>query len=299
MNSSPDTKYLLPEKLARISSLELIARLVVEGFITGLHKSPYHGFSVEFAEHRQYMPGDSIRNIDWKVYGRTSRFYVKRYEEETNLKAYIILDSSASMNYQSGAVSKFRYGCYLAASLAYLLIHQKDAAGLAVFDTQVKKVLTPRATRSYLKTIEETLNQASPGGETDIASNLHLIAERMTRRGLVIVISDLMDDPEKVMMGLKHFRHRQHEVIVFHVLDPQERELNFQGDVLFEDMESGERLSTQPWHIRKDYRKAMEDFTEYYRRACRERRIDYVQLSTDTSFEIALMEYLIKRTKMR
>ncbi len=291
--------YLLPEKLARISSLEMIARFVVEGFITGLHKSPYHGFSVEFAEHRPYMPGDPIRNIDWKVYGRTSRFYVKRFEEETNLKAYLILDSSASMTYASGKISKFKYGCYLAASLAHLLIHQKDAAGLALFDTRVRKLLVPRATRSYLKTIEETLSRAAPGGETDIASNLHLIAERLVRRGLVILISDLFDDPDKVMTGLKHFRHRQHEVIVFHVLDPQERELNFQGDVLFEDLESGERLSTQPWHIRREYQKEISHFIDRYRKSCREHQIDHVLLDTRTPFEIALMEYLVKRTKMK
>lgn len=299
MNDASSVKYLQPEKLARISSLEMIARLVVEGFITGLHKSPYHGFSVEFAEHRPYMPGDSIRNIDWKVYGRTSRFYVKRFEEETNLKAYIIVDASASMTYSSGGISKFRYGCYLAASLAYLLIHQKDAAGLAVFDTQIRKLLVPRATRSYLKTIEETLSQVKPGGDTDIAANLHLLADRMVRRGLVIVISDLMDDPEKVMMGLKHFRHRQHEVIVFQVLDPQERDLNFQGDIMFEDLESGERLSTQPWHIRKEYQNEISQFIERYRKACRERQIDHVLLDTRMPFEIALMEYLIKRTKMK
>lgn len=299
MNGAPSVKYLQPEKLARISSLEMIARLVVEGFITGLHKSPYHGFSVEFAEHRPYMPGDSIRNIDWKVYGRTSRFYVKRFEEETNLKAYIIVDASASMAYSSGGISKFQYGCYLAASLAYLLIHQKDAAGLAVFDTHIRKLLVPRATRSYLKTIEETLSQVKPGGDTDIAANLHVLADRMVRRGLVIIISDLMDDPEKVMMGLKHFRHRQHEVIVFQVLDPQERDLNFQGDIMFEDLESGERLSTQPWHIRREYQKEIAQFIERYRKDCRERQIDHVLLDTRSPFEIALMEYLIKRTKMK
>lgn len=299
MNDASSVRYLQPEKLARISSLEMIARLVVEGFITGLHKSPYHGFSVEFAEHRPYMPGDSIRNIDWKVYGRTSRFYVKRFEEETNLKAYIIVDASASMAYSSGGITKFQYGCYLAASLAYLLIHQKDAAGLAVFDTHIRKFLVPRATRSYLKTIEETLSQSVPGGDTDIAANLHVLADRMVRRGLVIVISDLMDDPEKVMMGLKHFRHRQHEVIVFQVLDPQERDLNFQGDIMFEDLESGERLSTQPWHIRREYQKEIAQFIERYRKDCRERQIDHVLLDTHTPFEIALMEYLIKRTKMK
>lgn len=292
-------KYLQPEIIAKLSGLELKARLVVEGFITGLHRSPYHGFSVEFAEHRPYMPGDEIRAIDWKVYGRTSRYYIKRFEEETNLKAYIILDCSGSMTFASGGLSKLEYGSYLAASLAYLMVQQKDAVGLTLFDSKIRQHLRPRATRGYLKTLEEALNAPESRGETDIAPILHSLAERIRRRGLVIVISDLFDDPARVMAGLKHFRHRHHEVMVFQVLDPQERDFAYGGDVIFEDMETGERLATQPWHIRADYRALMSEFTNHYKHACREHNIDYVLLDTRTSFDVALMEYLIRRKKMR
>ncbi len=292
-------KYLQPEIIAKLSGLELKARLVVEGFITGLHRSPYHGFSVEFAEHRPYMPGDEIRAIDWKVYGRTSRYYIKRFEEETNLKAYIILDCSGSMTFASGGLSKLEYGSYLAASLAYLMVQQKDAVGLTLFDSKIQKHLRPRATRGYLKTLEEALNAPESRGETDIAPILHSLAERIRRRGLVIVISDLFDDPARVMAGLKHFRHRNHEVMVFQVLDPQERDFAYGGDVIFEDMETGERLATQPWHIRADYRALISAFTNHYKHACREHNIDYVLLDTRTSFDVALMEYLIRRKKMR
>ncbi|NUM79289.1 DUF58 domain-containing protein [bacterium] len=291
-------KYLKPEIIAKLSNLEIKARLVVEGFITGLHKSPYHGFSVEFAEHRQYMPGDEIRSIDWKVYGRTSRYYVKRYEEETNLKAYVILDTSGSMGFTSAAMTKLEYGACLAASLSYLMIHQRDAVGLTLFDTKITKFLPPRSTLSYLKTIQESLAHSHTSDETEISPVLHEIAERIKRRGLIILISDLFDDPEKVLTGLKHFRHRGHEVIVFQILDPQEREFAYSGDVIFEDMETKERIQTQPWHIRSNYREQMRLFLDRYRKECRENNIDHVLLDTRTPYDTALLEYLTKRKKM-
>lgn len=291
-------KYLQPDVVARLANLEMVARFVVEGFITGLHKSPYHGFSVEFAEHRQYMPGDEIRSIDWKVYGRTSRFYVKRFEEETNLKCHIVLDTSASMTFGTGAVNKLQYGGYLAASLAYLMIHQKDAAGLAVFDRELRKYLPPRATLGYIKTIEEVLQNISHHETTRIAENLHVVAERIKRRGLVILISDLLDEAEDVVHALRHFRHDGHEVIVFHVLDHSERTLDFEGDVIFDDLETREQVATQPWHIRKAYAQEVESFCDYYRRRCRESRVDYVLLDTKTPFDVALREYIAKRSKI-
>lgn len=291
-------KYLDPQVVARLSNLELKARLVVEGFMTGLHKSPYHGFSVEFAEHRPYMPGDEIRTIDWKVYGRTSRYYVRRFEEETNLKSYILLDTSNSMTFSSHTVSKIDYASCLAAALAYLLIHQRDAAGLTIFDHKIQRYLPPRSTLSYIKTIEEALAGHSDHRETAISPILHEIAERIQRRGLIILISDLLDDPDKVMMGLKHFRHRRNEVIVFHVLDPQEREFAYSGDVIFEDMESNEKIHTQPWHIRTDYRAQMRAFLDDYRRQCHEQRIDYVLLDTRTPYDHALLEFMTKRKKI-
>ncbi len=271
---------------------------MVEGFITGLHKSPYHGFSVEFAEHRPYMPGDEIRTIDWKVYGRTGRYYVKRYEEETNLKAQILLDSSGSMTFGSGAVTKLEYGSCLAAALAYLMIRQKDATGLTLFDKKIRRHMPPRATMSYLKTLQESLQTNSDHEETDLAPTLHEIAERIKRRGLIILISDLFDDPQKVIAGLKHFRHKRHEVIVFHVLDPQERDFAYGGDVIFEDMETKARMATQPWHIRKSYQDQMRSFIDSYRKECRENNIDYVLLDTRTPFDVALTEYITKRKKM-
>jgi uncharacterized protein (DUF58 family) len=290
--------YLKPDVVARLANLEIKARLVVEGFITGLHRSPYHGFSVEFAEHRPYMPGDEIRSIDWKVYGRTSRYYVKRFEEETNLKAVVLLDTSASMTFASGGMTKLEYGSCLAASLAYMMIHQKDACGLVLFDEQIRKYLPPRATMGYLKTMEETLQNVQTHEETEIGPTLHAIAERMKRRGLVILISDLFDDPRKVMAGLKHFRHRKHEVIVFQVLDPRERDLDYSGDVIFEDLETEVRIQTQPIHIRASYREQMRTFIEQYRRECRENRIDHVLLDTHTPFDMALMEYVNKRARL-
>lgn len=291
-------RFLRPDVIARLANLEIKARLVVEGFITGLHKSPYHGFSVEFAEHRPYMPGDEIRSIDWKVYGRTSRYYVKRFEEETNLKAYLLVDTSASMTFSSGGVSKLEYASCLAASLAYLMIHQRDASGLVLFDRKIRKYLPPRATLGYLHTIETALQNASDHEETAIGPTLHEIADRMKRRGLVILISDLMDDPASVLTGLKHFRHKKNEVIVFQILDPQERDFIYSGDVVFEDLESRERLQTQPWQMRADYRVAMRRFLDHYRRECRDHAIDHVLLDTRTPYDTALLEYITKRARI-
>lgn len=298
MNTDTARQYLQPDVVARLANLEIRARLVVEGFITGLHKSPYHGFSVEFAEHRPYMPGDEIRSIDWKVYGRTSRYYVKQFEEETNLKAYILVDTSASMMFASGSVSKMDYASCLAASLAYLMIHQKDASGLVLFDAKIRRYLPPRATKGYLSTIEKALQSAEHHEETAIGPTLHEIADRMKRRGLVILISDLMDDPSAVMTGLKHFRHKKNEVIVFQVLDPQERDFKYSGDVVFEDMESKERLQTQPWQLRTDYLAALQEFLDHYRRECRDNSIDHVLLDTRTPFDVALLEYITKRARI-
>lgn len=293
-------QYLQPHVISRLSNMEIRARLVVEGFITGLHRSPYHGFSVEFAEHRQYMPGDSIRHIDWKIYGRTDRYYIKQYEEETNLKATIILDTSRSMGYASeGNMPKLEYASYLAAALAYLMMRQQDAVGLAMFDAELSAYLPPRTTRSYLHQLLIRLQQAQASGTTGAARALHQAADRMKRRGLVIVISDLFDEPEGVMAALKHFRHKKNEVIVMHVLDPLERSFAFGGDAVFRDLETAERMTTQPWHIQAAYREAMAGFLEKYKRECREHAIDYVIMDTRTTFDIALTEYLVKRQRIQ
>jgi len=292
-------KYLQPAVVAQLANMELRARLVVEGFITGLHKSPYHGFSVEFTEHRQYMPGDEIKHIDWKAYGKTDRFYIKQFEEETNLKSYLIVDASRSMDYASkGNIKKFEYASYIAAALSYLMIEQRDAVGLTLFDEVVRVSLPPRATRSYLKELLKELESARPANKTGTAAALHLIAEQMKRRGLVIVVSDCFDKPESVMTALKHFRHKGNEVVVMQVLDPLERSFAFGGDAIFKDLETQEELMTQPWHIQKAYQQSMHEFLDFYKRQCRDNNIDYVLLDTNTPFDKALFEYLNKRKRM-
>jgi uncharacterized protein (DUF58 family) len=291
--------YLRPDVVSRLSSMEMRARLVVEGFITGLHKSPYHGFSVEFAEHRQYMPGDEIRRIDWKVLGRTDRYYIKQFEEETNLKAYLVLDSSRSMAFRgAGPVSKLQYASYLAAAFAYLLMKQQDAVGLLTYDEELRRYLPPHSTKTYLQTILTELEKLEAANATGTGRALNLVAERLQRRGLVMVFSDLFDDPEQVITALKHFRYNQHEVILFHILDPRERDFNFGRDAIFRDMESNEEMMTQPYQIQRAYQEAMRDFIARYKKECREQRIDYVLMDTSMSFDTALYEFLNKRRKI-
>lgn len=291
-------KYLKPEVVSRLGNMDLRARLVVEGFMTGLHRSPYHGFSVEFAEHRQYMPGDEIKYIDWKVYGKTDRLFVKQFEQETNLKAYLLVDASGSMGYASGKITKLAYATYLAAALSYLMLKQRDAVGLVTYDERIRHYLPPRSVNTYLKIILQELEQTRPAARTNVAITFHELAERIKRRGLIIVLSDLFNNPKEVLSGLRHFRHNKHEVIVFHILDPMERSFNFRQDAVFKDMETDEELATQPWHIRGDYRQLMQNFLETYKKGCRESRIDYVLMDTSEDYDRALMEYLIKRKRI-
>ena len=298
MVSNDYLKYLQPEVVSRLSRLDLVARLVVEGFITGLHRSPYHGFSVEFSEYRPYMPGDSLKHIDWKVLGRTERYYVKQFEEETNLRTTILLDSSGSMGYSSGPVTKLQYATYMAAALAFMMIHQRDAVGLVTYAERILSYLPPRSVKSYLHVLLKNMSTLKNGGETCISETFHDLAERIKRRGLIIIFSDLMDNPETVLQALKHFRHKKHEVLVFHVLDPMERTFDFKRDALFIDMETGEKIQTQPWHIRSDYRKLVTAFLEKYKRECRQHRIDYIAVDTSQSFDRVLFHYLIKRKRM-
>ena len=279
--------------------MQLRARMVVEGFIVGLHKSPYHGFSVEFAEHRAYMPGDPLRNLDWKLYAKTDRFYVKQYEEETNLKSYLLLDVSNSMNFGTTGLTKFQYASYLAAALSFLMIQQRDAVGLMTYDTYMRAYLPPRSVRTYLNVILSKLEATQPSSRTDIAKNLHAVADRISRRGLIIVLSDLLDDPSNILAGLKHFRHDGHEVLVFHILDPREIDFAFSGDVRFKDLETAEELPTQPWHLRQEYRNLVSEFMDKLRRGCREDRIDYHLLNTQTNYGDALIRYLNKRALLR
>ena len=300
MSTDSPTKagYLAPDLVAKLANMEISARLVVEGFLIGLHRSPYHGFSVEFAEYRQYNPGDPIRHIDWKVFGRTDRFYVKEFEEETNLRCYILLDKSASMGFGSGKLTKLQYASYLAAALSYLLIKQKDATGLITFDSEEDVFLPPRSTRIGLFEILKHLEKTVPGGETAISSIFKRLAEQVHRRGMVIVISDLLDDPDEVIRAIKMFRHRKHEVLVFHILDPKELEFDFSQEAIFEDMETGKRLPIQPWVLKRDYIGSVRDYTKRLRYAFENAQVDYTVLSTQTAYDVALLSYLHRRARM-
>ena len=301
MNAAPTPiSYLDPEVISRLSRLDLVARLVVEGFITGLHRSPYHGFSVEFSEHRPYMPGDSLRDLDWKAFAKSDRLYIKQYEEETNLKSYLLLDISGSMDFQgSGPWSKFRYASSLTAALAYLMLKQRDAVGLMLFHEQITSYVPPRSVQSHLQVLLKEIDRVQPAADTRMGPAFHDLAERISRRGLVVVLSDLLDDPAAVVQGLRHFRHRGHEVVVFHILDPRERDLDFRRETRFYDLEDPDQLlTTQPWHIQREYRQLMDDLVRTYRLQCAEARIDYVLLDTTTPFDVALSNYLAQRKKI-
>lgn len=288
----------MPQTVAQLQNLELIARFVVEGFITGLHRSPYHGFSVEFAEYRPYRHGDETKNIDWRVFARSGKYYVKQYEEETNLRATIVIDTSASMRYASkGNISKFDYASYLAAALATLMIKQRDAVGLALYDTEIRKFLMPNSKPSFISEILKSLYAAKPSNETHTAKALDMIAERIKRRGLVVIISDFFDDLDSVLNALKHFKHRNHEVLAFQIMDPREIDFKMGPGATFKDMETGEEMVTQPFQIEKSYQSAVEDFSNKIRKECLNHGIDYYRINTADSFDKALKEYLIKRKR--
>lgn len=301
------SQYLDPAVVSKLARMDLKARLIVEGFFAGMHKSPYHGFSVEFAEYRQYMQGDNIRNVDWKVYAKTDRFYIKEHEEETNLKATILLDKSGSMGFASAAkgkaghgtgITKLTYGGLLAASLSYLMIGQRDAVGLCIFDETIRALIPHRSVRRHLMYLLAALDKLAPGEKTSISPALHKMAERVQRRGLIILISDLMDDPDETLMGLKHFRHRQHEVIVFHILDPMEMDLDYRDEVEFSDLESARKLRVEPAFLKANYARAVREWIDALSKGCREHQIDYNLLRTDTPFDQALTAYLNKRRRM-
>ena len=299
----PDARRraLDPEVVARLAHLDVRARVVVEGFIAGMHRSPFHGFSVEFAEHRPYMPGDPLKNLDWKVWARTDRLLVKQYTEETNLRCHLLLDLSGSMSFRSprAAMSKIDYARSLSAALAYLMLQQQDAVGVMLFAEHPLRFVPARAVRSHLDIILRTLGELEPAGRTRLGPALHELAERIKRRGLIVLCSDLMDDPTQVLLGLQHFRHRGHEVVVFHILDPDETEFPYTDTATFVDVESGDRLTTEPWEIAQRYRTRLAAWTEQYRRACRKNRIDYVRLDTRTPFDQALLAYLEKRARLK
>ncbi len=311
-----DARLLSPAELAQIESFELRARAVVEGFITGLHKSPFHGFSVEFAEHRAYNPGDPLRHVDWKVYGRSDRLVTKRYEEETNLRHYVVLDTSASMRYAGAAgISKLAYGATLAGALHVLMARQRDATGLVAFDRTLHTLVPPKSTRGHVRTLLARLATIAEGdeagSETNAATALHQVAERIPRRSLVVLISDLFDtstgdgaatdaDPDETVRALRHLRHRGHEVVVLHVLDDAtERRFDVPDrPVRIKDLETGQERTLQPAQVREGYRAAADAFLDNLARACRQSGVDYQPLDTARPYDQALRAYLDKRRRL-
>jgi uncharacterized protein (DUF58 family) len=303
----PYMRLLDPQALAKIHRLELIARGTVEGFVSGRHRSPFKGFSVEFAEHRQYTPGDDVRDLDWRVYGKSDRYYVKQYIEESNLRATILLDASGSMAYTGAQaalcdgqpLAKFEYARRLAASLAHLMLHQQDAVGLATFDTQMRRYIPARSRISHLQAILQELWLTRPGNETALAPIFHDVAERIHRRGLVIIISDLFDDPEEILKALHHFRYRKHEVIVLHVMAEEELAFPFEGHVLFRDLErAGADVQFDVRAVRAVYLDEVRRFLRRIELGCGQMRVDYVPLSTGQSYDAALAQYLAHRRGM-
>jgi len=288
-----------PSIIPKINSLELRARLVVEGFMVGMHKSPYHGFSVEFIQHRQYMQGDSLKDVDWKVYGKTEKYFVKQYEEETNLRSYIVLDISKSMQFASeNHISKIQYASTLVAALSYLMIKQQDAVGLTLYADRILQNLPPRATRQYLQEILKSLVNIKASDTTNTAKCLKSVAEKIKRRGLVIIVSDLFDNVDSIITSLKHFGYQKNEVIVFQILDPLERSFAFGRDSIFKDMETLEKITTQPFQIQKAYKLAMEEFISKIKKECLDYNIDYNLIETSSPFDKALLSYIQKRSKL-
>ena len=291
-------EYLNPTVIRKIENLSLRAKLVVEGFIIGMHKSPYHGFSVEFSEHRPYGFGDEIKFIDWKLWAKTDRFYIKQFEEETNLKCHIVLDKSASMEYGSDKINKFDYSKTLTAALIYLMIKQQDAVGLTMFDDSIKTMIKPKSKISHLNSLLKAMHKTKTGGETSISKLLHTLAESITKKGLIILISDLLDDENEVIKGLRHFKHKGHEVIIFHIIDPKEKNLDFNQNINFLDIENSSSIITDTRQIKDQYNKAFNNFCDFYKKHCSRNKIDYIPISTDNSLDISIMQYLIKRNKL-
>lgn len=290
-------KYLDPQVLARLEGLQLRARLIVEGYVAGLHRSPYQGFSIEFAEHREYSPGDDLRYVDWKVFGRTDKFYLKQYEEETNQICQLVLDTSESMAYRSDAasMSKIEYAKSAAAALAYLVLQQQDSAGLVTFDREIRALVRESSSPPHLQQLLYVMEQTPAERKTATGTIFHDLAERFKRRGIVVVLSDFFDDVERMMAGLKHLRHRRHEVILFHILDPAEVDFPFHRITLFQGLEQLPEVLVEPRSLRKAYLREFETFLRRLKEGCRMHQIDYVLMRTDQPLDVALRAYLGRR----
>jgi uncharacterized protein (DUF58 family) len=291
-------KYLRPEVIRQVARLDLRAKFIVEGFLSGLHASPFHGFSVEFSEHRKYTPGDDLKDIDWNVYAKTDKYYLKKFQAETNMTGYLVMDLSASMAYTyRQELTKFDYAICLAAALGYLMIHQQDPVGLVTFDTQIRTSLPPHSKRAQLGSILAVLSNLKPAGQTNIPYCLQQLAALMRGKSLVMLFSDLLTDPEPLVRSLHLLRHRGHEVILFHILDEAEVKFPFEGVVEFEDPEGGEKLTLDARGMREDYQASVEEFRRFFREECAKANIDFVAMDTSVSFDKALLEYLIQRQR--
>ncbi len=293
------SEYLDPVFLSKLANMDLVARCAVEGFFAGLHPSPFHGFSVEYSDHRQYHSGDELKFVDWKVFGRSDRLYIKRFRQETNATVYILLDTSKSMSFAgNGAVRKIDYACFLAAALSYLMLSQSDSTGLLLFAETVGKQIPPKSKRTHLNAILTALQSISPSGRTNLANVLHVFAETTKRRGIVILISDLLDDQGDIYKGLAHLKFLKHDVIIFHILDHQELNLGYEGLIEFEDLESKARLQTFPQSIRDNYRKRVAEFLDEVQKTAGKSGIDYCLLDTSGPLDKALIAYLARRKRM-
>ena len=296
LTMSTAESYLKPEVIRQIKRLDLRAQFIVQGFLHGLHASPFHGFSVEFSEHRKYTPGDDPKDIDWLIYAKTDKYYIKKFEAETNITGYLVMDLSRSMGYTyRQELTKFDYSICLAAALGYLMIHQQDPVGLLTFDEKVRNSLAPKSRRSHLGDVLSLLANLKPQGKTDVANSLAQIAAMLRHASLVMIFSDLLADPEPILQALRRLRHAGHDVILFHVLDEAEVRFPFDGMVEFEEPETAERLQLDAANFRRNYLDEIEAFREMYRRECSQSRIDYVALDTSMQFDKALTEYLISR----
>lgn len=299
-NQANDNRnYLDPAVISKLNSLDIKAKLVVEGFMVGLHKSPYHGFSVEFSQHRPYIQGDNLKDVDWKVYGKTEKFFIKQFEEETNLKCHVLLDVSRSMEFSSKKnISKIEYSKTLVAALSYLMIRQQDAVGLAFYSDKIHQYYAPKVSKVYYQQMLKSLAKILPSNKTNTSSCLNEIAEKINKRGLVIIISDFFDDINSILTSLKHFRYKKNEVIVFQILDPVENNFAFDRDSIFKDLETEEEMTTQPYQIQKAYVEAMKEFTGKIKSECLNSKIEYNLITTDTPFDKALFSYIQKRNKL-
>lgn len=299
MQGNDASRYLDPTALAHLGLTPLIAKKIVEGFIGGLHRSPFHGFSVEFSDHREYVPGDDLKFLDWYLYARTDHYYIKRYEQETNVRCHILLDRSASMAFGTVGLTKWDYACFLASCLSYLMLKQQDAVGLSLLGATPGMLVPPRGRSSHLNQLMRVMVQNPPSGTTDLATSLHAVVRNIKRRSLVVIISDLIDDPDQTLGCIRLIRSHKHDVVVFHIQDPAELEFNFNGSTLFRDVETGEQLEVDPVAVRKHYLDRMHDWTQLCHKQLTGIGIDYQQVDTRKPYDHALRTYLQTRTSLR